>query len=431
MTDSEPQAADWPAIRWLGIFFVAAMLAGSIAGIVIERGIGLDFANFYDAGQKANAGQFTDLYDPFARIDGEKPLGNMTFFSLPAASYLFAPFAVFAPKTALVLFKIQSTAFIFASLVLVYLQTRKLAGTEPGKRAVFFAIFTGAALLFQPFWTIYRVGGQTTPLILFLFLVGLSCFMRKSNWCTAACYVLIVMIKPIFAPGLILLFLFSDNRFRVASVVLSGAAAGLSFLFLGWDVHMLFLAKLAEESAQLVIPYFNSHMFAWVDPLFLSLDDYKELSALPGGVRILTLALRVAVIGGLVFMLIEMRRGDYSQKARAHFTFVLSMMVPLILSPLVWAHYLVIFFVPLAQMLAARRFFPAATAYVILVAALFAIFQNLLLVIKIIRRIGLDSWAEVLTLTVAKSITMFLIVAAILIWRRNYLQSYNDPAWRD
>lgn len=415
--------------RWAGLFFVTLIVAGSIAGIMVPRGIGLDFANFYDAGQKALSGQIGDLYDPFALIDGQEPLGHMAFFSLPVTSYFYAPFAGFVPYTSLILFKIISTLCIWSALIVLYLHLRKFSEPGTAERTIFFAGFALAALMFQPFWTIYQVGGQTTPLVMLLLIVGLLKFSNRAFWWAAACYVLVILIKPVFAPGLAFLFLFSDNRFRVASVVLSALAALGSFALLGWDVHMTLLQQLAHESGQLATPYYNSNMFGWVEPAFLNLTDYENLSALPGGLKLLTTGLRLAVIGGLVWMLLRLNRTSVAPVAKAHFAFVLSIMIPLILSPVVWAHYLAIFFVPLAHMLAFRREFPSLMLITISGALLFSVFQNLLVVNKIINKIDLDSWAEVFLLTAAKSVTMLLIVAAMLIWSRSYLKTYQNPAW--
>ncbi|NKW72178.1 DUF2029 domain-containing protein, partial [Rhodobacteraceae bacterium R_SAG10] len=256
---------------------------------------------------------------------------------------LFTPFARFEPKIALVLFKVQSTLFIWAGLLVLYFHLRKFVGSGRERQIVFFAIFAGAALLFQPFWTVYRVGGQTTPLIFLLLLLGLIYFTAGRFWIAAACYVLVVLIKPVFAPGLALLFLFSATRFRFASVLLSAIAAAGSILWLGQDVHMFFLEKLTEQGSKFMTPYFNSNMFAWVEILLLKNTDITAIATLPNGIMLLTLTLRIATIAGLVVILIRLLRSDAERSAKRHFAFVVSMVVPMILSPVVWAHYVAIF----------------------------------------------------------------------------------------
>jgi Glycosyltransferase family 87 len=414
---------------FFGVAMIGLIVAGSLAGIVTPRGIGLDFANFYDAGHKALSGQFDALYDPFATIAGQPPLGNMTFFSLPITSYLFAPLARFEPQTALILFKVQSTAFLWAGLVALYFHLRRLAGDEAGQQARFFALFTGAALLFQPFWAVYRVGGQTTPLVFLLLVIGLISFSRARFWAAALCYVLVVLVKPVFAPGLILLFLYPAARFRIASLVLSlGAAAG-SFVWLGWDVHIAFLEKLANQGSDFVSPYYNSNMFTWVEVLMQPGADFSQIATLPGGVRAVALALRLLAIAGLLVMLVRLNRSDATRTAKLHFTFIIGMLLPMVFSPVVWGHYLAVFFVPLAYMLAMRRYFPTLAMVGLGVAVAFSFFQNLVVVVKIDRIFGLDTWPEVFWLTSAKSVTMLLVVGVMLIWSRQYLGTYRDDTW--
>jgi len=415
--------------QYFGLAFVVLIVAGSLAGILIERGMRLDFANFYDAGQKALAGQFSVLYDPFAEILGELPLGNMTFFSLPLTSFLYTPFARFEPQTALILFKIQSTIFTWAGLLILFFHLRKFSGTGQQEQAMYFALFAGAALLFQPFWTVYRVGGQTTPLIFMLLVVGLVSYTDRRYWLTAACYVLVILIKPIFVPGLLLLFIFSGAKFRVASVMLSALVAVVSIWLLGWGVHTLFLETLSAQGAKFVTPFYNSNMFTWVEMLLVRNTDYAALTSIPGGVRLVSLLLRLVTIAFLLVMLIKLRRSDAPPIAKRHFCFVVSMLVPMILSPVVWSHYLTVFFVPLAYIIAFRRQFADLALAALGGAVAFSVFQNLIIVVKIGKLVGLDTWGEVFLMTAVKSLTMLLIVAVILIWGKQYLATYRNAAW--
>ena len=79
------------ATRLIALAALALILALAVEGILRPRGLTLDFANFYDAGQKARAGEFAGLYDPMALIAGQPPFGNMSFFSAPLTSYFYVP----------------------------------------------------------------------------------------------------------------------------------------------------------------------------------------------------------------------------------------------------------------------------------------------------------------------------------------------------
>ena len=257
------------AIRITGWVAVAVILAATLHGILVHRGLGLDFANFYDAGRKAKAGEFGSLYDPFATIAGEPPFGNMTFFSLPFTSYFYWPLAQMGPVNAAIAFKVFSAGSIFAGLGLLYRHYRAFAGQDDRAQALYFALFWVFAMFFQPFWTVFQIGGQTTPFLFLLFVLGLLAFEREYYITTAVLMGLIVCIKPAFGPGAVLLFLFAPSRFRISALVLGATVFAMSLLLLGWSPHQAFLDLMREESTKVPQPVFNSNMFAWVEPLLL------------------------------------------------------------------------------------------------------------------------------------------------------------------
>ena len=84
-------------LRNIGILSLVLLALVLVHGVLSPRGLYLDFANFYDAGQKVSVGELNNLFDPFAEIDGQSPYGNMLFFGTPISAYAYAPLAALPP----------------------------------------------------------------------------------------------------------------------------------------------------------------------------------------------------------------------------------------------------------------------------------------------------------------------------------------------
>ncbi|MGH9901000.1 MAG: glycosyltransferase 87 family protein, partial [Pyrinomonadaceae bacterium] len=237
------------ACRKLTALFLLLLLAGATAGVVVPAGPGWDFANFYDTGRRVAAGQVTDIYDPETLIDGERPQGDMRFWGTPVSALLYAPLGYLQPLTALAVFKIQNTLALFAALVLLYLHNRKFVDDTPEAQWRFAALFAFLCLVFQPFWTIYRVGGQTTPTVFLLLVLGLLCHARSKVFLSALCVVAAVLIKPAFVTVLALLALISGLRFAGGTAVVLLASGLVSLATVGWAVHEDFLTLMLKGTS--------------------------------------------------------------------------------------------------------------------------------------------------------------------------------------
>jgi hypothetical protein len=260
------------------------------------------------------------------------------------------------------------------------------------------------------------------PLVFLLMVLGLVWFTAARMAAAAAACVLVVLIKPVFLPGLALLFLFGGNRFRLWAAGLSAAA--LSFALVGWAPHMAFLRQMADAAAAVEKVFFISHMFAWLEPLFVSVAEYESRAPVPGDLTAARLVVRLLLIWLFVRAYLPFFRSAAPEADKRHLLFVLSLILPLVLSPIIWEHYLVLLFVPLAQMIAARRHFPRLVHGLLVLTILSCAVQNIWVVQKLERAFGVDIWAEAFALALAKSVTMALVVAVMLVWRKEYLRSY-------
>jgi hypothetical protein len=408
------------------LILIAALIAW---GIMTPWGLGLDFANFYDAGRKAQAGEFADLYDPFAQIAGQKPLGNMTFFSAPLTSYLYSPMAALPPRTALLWFKLAGTLAQGAGLVLLYLHCRPLAGDTPRDRAVFFALFAIAALLFQPFWTIYRVGGQTTPFVFLLLVLGHIAFTRGALVWTALAFSAVVVIKPAFAPAAILLFVLSSNRFRLTALATGLGLGALSLQMFGLPLHQEFLARVLAEGGSLMAPWMNSSPFSWIEPIFVRPEAYQTEASLPATAGLILTALRLLTSAALLWALARQIRSTLPPAAERHAVYATGLALVVVLSPVIWSHYLTMLFIPLAVLMALRSHLPGGAVALLSLAVLLAPAQNLMVIRKLYAFLGFDTRAEILAVALLKSLPALLIVMVMIFWHRSLVWALKDAAW--
>lgn len=414
-------------VGWLALLMILALMA---QGIYSPQGVLLDFANFYDAGQKARAGEFLTLYDPFALIRGAEPYGHMTFFSAPLTSYFYAPLAFFPPAQATILFKLLGALAEGIGLVLLYRHGRALAGPTDEDRGRFFGLYVGAALVFQPFWVFFAVGGQTSPFIFLLCVLAYLAHQQGQYVALAILFSVVVLIKPAFAPAAILLFFVSSWSFRWVALLCALAVGLVSVVLFGWDLHRAFLARVMEETRFASPPWMNSNPFSWLEPVFLPPEAYKSSTLLPPPVRHLLLGVRLLAAVALIVAMVRSRDRRIVQRASRFLIFSTAMALVLVVAPVVWSHYLVILFIPLTVLLAMRRHVSNLAWAGLVIGVIAALGQNLILLHWLVRVFGVDSSGSILALSVMKSLPVFLIVLVLILARRSLSRILHDPAWR-
>jgi hypothetical protein len=414
--------------RRLTVACLSLLLAGAVLGIVVPAGPGWDFANFYDTGARVVAGRLADIYDPSTPIRGQSPQGSMAFWGAPASAFFYAPMALLAPATALVVFKIQNTLAYFAALLLLYLHLRRFAGDSREAQVRFAALFAFLSLIYQPFWTIYRVGGQTTPTIFLLLTVGLLTYTAGRTVWTVISLVLAILIKPAFLPVLGILALVSGTRFLRNAALVGATVAVASVALLGWPIHQEFLAVLARGATRSYPWVYNSSLYVWLDALRIPFP--ARLGQGPGGV--VAGAVVVAKLLVLAFAIVMFRPGQtrgWAPRARRHFHFLLAVAFCLLLSQTVWEHYLAALFLPLAYMVAVRQRLGGAAVALISVIFFLAIWQNLIIVNVIRNHVRWDSFVVLLAAGLLKSGPLLVFLLVLVKHRAALLATYTAPAW--
>jgi hypothetical protein len=413
----------WP----LTVACLILLAAGAGLGIVVPAGTGWDFANFYDTGARLAAGQIRDLYDPSTPIRGRAPQGSLGFYGTPISAFLYVPLSWFPPGVALPLFKVESTAAAFLALFLLYRHNRRFVGGDPVGQARFAAAFALLALIYQPFWTVYRVGGQTTPTVFLLLSVALVAHTAGRQFWAAVCLVLAGLIKPAFVLVLALLALVSGRRFQGYAAGAGLTAGVASVLVLGWPAHAAFLRTLAEGAGRSYPWFYNSSLYIVADTLWPYLPAHLTSPWASRVVFVAILSGSILALGGS--LVLQSRACAWPAAARRHFDFLLAVSFALFLMPTVWEHYLAALFLPLIYIVASREHFEYPALGVVVAIFVLAVLQNLIVVNLLRYYFTWESLPHVLCIDLIKSSPLFLLMVVFVRYRAALFRSHGAPVW--
>ena len=402
----------------LTAIFLALMLAGSIVAIVVPAGARWDFANFYDAGRRVAAGESQNLYESRTLIGGQPPQGTTGFFGAPISAWLYVPLGQLPVPAALVAFKIQNVLALGGLFAVLFLFYRRFAPAGAQDPWAFAALFAGLCLAFQPFWTIFRVGGQTTPTAALLVAIALVCHVRERLWWAAACLIGAAIIKPAFGLVLVFLTVISGVAF-LWRVAVAGTAAGLvSIAIAGWPLHQSFL-DFMRQGTQWIYPWtYNSSVYVWIESVRSWLWPAAEAGVNPPVFEAATVVLQFVLGAALFALALASRRAPMTLGARRHFEFLLAIFFFLFWSRTIWEHYLMLLFVPLLFIVSNRHRLPAIVVSYATVILVLCAFQNLILINWIESVVDDSSLGALLALSLFKSGPLLLMAVILgLHWR--------------
>lgn len=399
------------------------ILAGSIIGIITPAGSGWDFANFYDTGRRVAAGQVGDIYKPETLIAGQKPQGSLAFYGAPISAFLYIPLAWFSPEAALIFFKIQGTLALFLALFVLYFHYVKFLPDSEEEIEKFRALYVFLILLFQPFWTIYRIGGQTTPIVFLLFSLGLLAHMCSRFLWSALFLVIATCIKPAFVLAVLLLMVVSPWKFLKNLLVCSVSAALISILSLGWEIHAAFLDQLRLGMNDVYPWWYNSSIYVPLENLKeLSRAFYARHSVM---LKTIEIAIKVFVISAVAITFVRSGWKRWKPEASLHFRFMLSLLFFLFLSQTVWEHYLSALFIPLMYLVASRNRLERPTKLIIVLIFLFCAAQNIIFILYLRSIFEFDSVSELLAIGWFKSAPLYLTLLLLVIRAKELYATYS------
>jgi hypothetical protein len=320
-------------------------------------------------------------------------------------------------------------AFV-ASFVLLYVLSRRFADGPHPAREQFAAVFAFLCLVYQPFWTVFRVGGQTTPTVFLLFTIALFCHVYSHHWTAAACLVLASLVKPALAPALLCLVFLAGWSFLVKIGVLAAAAGLASVALLGWPIHLTFLDAV-RSGVPAPFPWqYSSSLYIFIDSLHTALGTRAGTQPYPALLTAVNYALKAITLATIVALVIKGRSRNLSPAAWRHFSVLVSILFFLWWSFTIWEHYLALLFIPLIYVVASSRWFSRSALW--LVGAVFAVSlgQNLIFVNWLSRQVAEAPVPVLLAVTTFKAAPLILMLA--FVWRhgRELVASYEAPVWQ-
>jgi len=404
-------------VTGLAILFI---VLGCTAGILIPAGLGWDFANFYDAGRIIAA----DQIDVLLKVDkgliaGAPAQGNLDFWGTPLSAYLYTPLSRFSPEVALVLFKIENVLAYAIALVILFLHLRRFVSRDEISQWQFAALYVVLALLFQPFWTVFRVGGQTTATVFLLSCLALIAHGNLRYALSSCLFVAAVMIKPALSTGLLFLMLVSGWQFTLFVILYLSVLGVISVTAMGWDIQMEFISKMLSGADTTARWYYNSSIYTLV-------SEWQRGAVNPDSAIFpaILVALKLAVVTTMAFIYARTRRLFNSERARAHFYFMLAIIFFLLISQTLWEHYLAFLFIPLAFLLASREQLRSGTHWMIIAIVLCMPLQNLILVQLLQSWLSFDSLAVTLPVVILKTAPLWLTWLLLLTDHKTIVRSY-------
>ena len=405
----------------IGLAAVLTILAaGILTGIIVPAGLGWDFANFYDTGRRALAGQIADIYDPATLIEGQAGQGTMRFWGTPLSAFLYAPLALLRPSAALVVFKTVGTAAYVAGLWLLW---REVRGSRPnaafGARDAFF----GALIitLFQPFWTMYRVGGQTTPLVFVLVVAGLAAYRRNRLALTTLCLVGASLVKPAFL--LVPLLLAFIGGYRMFATIAAGFAmtALVSVALLGWPIHQVFVTVVLRGAGVASPWFFNSSIYLLADVGRPLVSSAPVGAAEDPWAQALRIVLRLVVVAAFIELVRLRHRAGVDGAGRRRFDFLVAVSFTLLLSQVVWEHYLAALFIPVAFMLGWRSEFPPSARRWLVALLTLCMGQSLIFIMFLRSHLTIETTVGLLAITLFKAGPLLVFLGLLVRYRREWI----------
>jgi hypothetical protein len=392
---------------------VFLIVVGCSFGVLVPAGLGWDFANFYDAGRIVAAGELDLLLKTDRAFIAAAPVqGALDFWGTPLSAYLYVPLSWFPPALALMLFKAQNVLAYGAALAVLFMHVRQFADQDDDAQWQFAAMYAVLALLYQPFWTVFRVGGQTTATVLLLLVLALLAHSRLRFGWSAFLFVAAVMIKPALVTALVFLMIVSNRPFALYALLHLGILGLVSIALMGWDLQLEFVSKMLGGASRSAPWYHNSSLSTLVTAWRQGTSVPAPSSVLVG---FLLGVLKLGVTGTLGWIFLKNRTRFPTTETRSHFGFLLALLFFLLISQTVWEHYLAVLFIPIVFLVASFRHLDMTARWLMAGIVVTLPLQNLIAIQLLQSWVSFDTAWTLAPVIVAKTAPLW--IAWLVVWR--------------
>jgi len=273
----------------------------------------------------------------------------------PISSYVFAPLGSMAPRDALLVFKAQAALLFALALFLLYQPFRNVS-KEFVHKATILPTFLVICLFYEPFWFVFAVGGQSTPLGLLFFVLFHRFYVQGDKLWAALFLSIAILLKPFLVPAVLIFVIAKDFRLLMNLMGWLIFAGGASVLVLGWSLHLEWLEQVRKIALQQLPPWWNNSSI-W--SLFYSISSVAQGGTLEAPERMngwLTAiaAFRVLIVAWMFKLVHDVKTLNIETQQLRHQLVSLSILFALFFSDIIWPHYLAFLFIPLVFLIASR-----------------------------------------------------------------------------
>lgn len=339
---------EWPLPLWMAGVLVACVVALELLGFWVSTPPYrfCDFLSaYYPAGQAV-------LHHDHGALRALTSQGVAGFVNIPVVAYLFAPFGVFRPHVAIVLFTLTGLGFTVASWFLLLRMLR----LDLEARWLLALLFLASG----PLMNAIRLG-NTTQMILFALIAGLMLIRAGRSGVAGAVLGVAAVIKlPLILMGLF--FLFRRDWRGVAGFSAVGVLTGLlSLALFGWSDNLHWFQASVVQFSQSWLPSFNVQS---ISGFLLRLDANARLSEWVPQMPTPGQKLVAHIFTGMIFLVAALaclrlpaKTGALSESgtsARRDLQYLFVLCLCLVSSPLTWSHYYLWLLIPTAFFLEGR-----------------------------------------------------------------------------
>jgi hypothetical protein len=418
--------------RYLKVALFLLIALRLFASILSAEGRYWDFVNFYNTGSRVFHGERENIYRPDAPIAG-KSVGDLprgfSYGGPPISSYILAPLGALRPGYALFAFKAACAICFALGLVALYGQFRRLVGERLSADQTL-CLYLLLALLFEPFWFVFPIGGQATALAFLPLALFVRSYTAGRLWPAAFFLSAAAITKPVLALPIVVFLIAREWDFlkRLACCFL--VEGTISLLLFGWSIHAEWLRKLQEDASWWAAPWAkNSSILGFFGNFWLYLGGYQIGPTAPPPLLVgLQNGFKLALIALFVWMVIKARNTDLPvEEKRRHFV-LLAVTFALLFSTVVWAHYLAFLFIPLLFLVARYDRLPRGAKVLTVLILLLTFRANWWpITVNLQRALEVDTFAETLAAGLFGSGALILTLILVVAYNRNLLRAQREP----
>lgn len=463
-----------------------AYLAPSTAGIK------WDFVNYYNTGCRVWHGEWASLYRSTEPIAGRPPLGDvkegqLEYAGFPLSALFFGPLGAFEPQRAIVTYKAACGIAFLVAMALLY--THFFGATRAGSRSDgrrtavasaegrchedtegvgefrgriqksaptpplpygrgsdtsgsapaemhaatprSLALFLLLALLFEPFWFCFVIGGQSTPMAFLFVVLFLRLYVAGRCAAAAFCFSIAALLKPVLAPAALVLFVAMQWRLLAWTAAIGAVEALLSLAVFGWDAHREWYEVFSRQATRWAVPWWNnaSPLAFFANFWLYGPDPQFGLRPKPQSMAMLLKALKLLLVGLFAWRAWTVRASAVNDAEKRRQLVMLGIVFSLCFTQVSWPHYLVFLLIPIVYVATRYAALPLGgrvLAWLIVLSTFRAEHYHLTLPIK--ELIPFDSPIGAMLLGLYGGGTLILSLFFIAFYRRGPLTAGRSAA---